>query len=415
MADLLLGPEPAQVPYRQLLLPWMLITLGGFLAAAAHLIPVWLCLLPLLINLAITFLVNVKLSEDVAALLYCGRLLNVANRMARLNRGDNLSELGRLEAEIPLRRRLGRQIKWLNLFNRLRTAELIGGPVLIADAFFLLKLSLYSRTLARFCARRAEWLPTFQLIGAMDAAIAVVSFMGRYPAHCRPTTRGERVLDIQNGYHPFIGAPVKNSLVLAGTSVLVTGSNMTGKTTFIKMVAMNVILGHTLGICLADRATLPRSPVRALVHGDQSVEFGKSRYFAEAEAICRFLAESAAGTCRLFVIDEPFSGTNTVERIAVAKAVLGAMSADAQVLVTTHDVKLQHLLGERFELVHFQEDPAVPGFFDHALRAGVSTQRNAIRVLERLGLPAAVIAEAIATVPAVDISRFPRDGARSAD
>ncbi len=127
------------------------------------------------------------------------------------------------------------------------------------------------------------------------------------------------MLEIENGYHPFIAAPVKNSLALQGTSVLVTGSNMTGKTTFIKMVAMNVILGHTLGICLADRATLPRSPVRALIHGDQSVEFGKSRYFAEAEAIRRFIAESAAGACRLFVLDEPFSGTNTVERIAVAK------------------------------------------------------------------------------------------------
>jgi hypothetical protein len=415
IADFLLGAEPARVPYQRLLPLWTLICVGGVVAAIAHLIPVWLCLLPLLINLVIWFLIDVKLREDVNALLYCGRMLSVANRMATLGSGESLSELDRLESEGPIRRRLGNQIRWLKVFDRLQTAELIGGPVFIADVFFLVKLSLYSRALARFRANRSNWLSTFQLVGAMDAAIAVVSFMGRYPARCRPTVVDDRMIEIENGYHAFIPAPVRNSITLAGTSVLVTGSNMTGKTTFIKMVAMNVILGHTLGICLADRATLPRSAVRALIHGDQSVAAGKSRYFAEAEAICGFIAEAAAGACRIFVLDEPFSGTNTVERIAVAKAVLRAISANAQLLVTTHDVELQHLLGEQFELFHFQENPAVEGFFDHALRAGFSTQRNAIRVLERLGFPADIIAEALATVPAVNISHLRREGAGSAD
>jgi hypothetical protein len=415
VADLMLGPEPAKVPYRRLLLPWTLITVGGIVAAIVHLIPAWLCLLPLLVNLVIAGLVHVKLSYDVSALLYCSRLLTVADRMAALRGGDDLSDLGRLKAERPIRRRLHNQIRGLRAFDRLRTSIVIGGLAGAVDALLLVKLALYSGALARFCANRGNWLSTFQSVGAVDAAIAVVSFMERYPAHCRPIVVDARVLEIANGYHAFIAAPVKNSITLNGTSVLVTGSNMTGKTTFIKMVAMNVILGHTLGLCLADRATLSRSPLRALIHGDQSVATGKSRYFAEAEAICGFISQSATGACRLFVLDEPFSGTNTVERIAVAKAVLRAISVNAQLLVTTHDVELQHLLGEQFELFHFQENPAVEGFFDHALHAGASTQRNAIRVLERLGFPAAIIAEAMATVPAVDISHIRREGAGCAD
>ena len=415
IADLLLGAPPAKVRFQHLLVPWTLLCVGGVIAAIAHLIPVWLCVLPLLVSLFIWNRIDVKLQEDVNALLCCGRMLRVADRIAGLRGGDGLSDLGQLKAEVPIRRKLSGQISWLRLFDRLRNAELIGGPVLIADVFFLVKFSLYSRAIDRFYANRAHWLSTFQLLGAMDAAAAVVSFMARYPIHCRPTVVDDRVLEIENGYHAFIANPVKNSMRLDGTSVLITGSNMTGKTTFIKMVAMNVILGHTLGICLADRVTLPRSPVRALIHGDQSVATGKSRYFAEAEAICGFIAESAAGACRIFVLDEPFSGTNTVERIAVAKAVLRAISANAQILVTTHDVELQHLLGEQFELCYFQENPAVEGFFDHALRAGVSTQRNAIRVLERLGLPADIIAEAMAAVPAVGISQIRREGAASTD
>jgi DNA mismatch repair ATPase MutS len=403
------------VPYRRLLLPWALIAVGVLVAALAHLIPLWLGLLPLLINLVITGRTDVKLQEDVNALLHCSRMLSIADRIAGLSGDDGLSDLSRLQAERPLRRRLRSQTRSLRTFDRLRTSLVIGGLISIADVLFLAKLLLYSRALARFCANRSLWQSTFQLLGAMDAAAAVVSFMGRYPIRCRPTVVDDRVLEIENGYHAFIANPVKNSIRLDGTSVLITGSNMTGKTTFIKMVAMNVVLGHTLGICLADRVTLPRSPVRALIHGDQSVATGKSRYFAEAEAICGFISESAAGACRIFVLDEPFSGTNTVERIAVAKAVLRAISANAQILVTTHDVELQHLLGAQFELCYFQENPAVEGFFDHALRAGVSTQRNAIRVLERLGLPPDIIAEAMAAVPAVGISQIRREGAASTD
>jgi DNA mismatch repair ATPase MutS len=82
----------------------------------------------------------------------------------------------------------------------------------------------------------------------------------------------------------------------------------------------------------------------------------------------------------------------------VAKAVLRAIGTRAQALVTTHDVELQHLLGERFQLYHFREDPAVEGFFDYKLHAGASTQRNAIRVLERLGFPSEIITEALETV-----------------
>ena len=228
-------------------------------------------------------------------------------------------------------------------------------------------------------------------------------FRCRYPVHCRPDV-DDSLLAVENGYHAFIAQPVKNSIRLERRSALVTGSNMTGKTTFIKMVAMNAILGRTLGFCLADKATFPRSPVRALVRADQSVAAGKSRYFAESESIREFIAEAATGSCRMFVLDEPFSGTNTVERIAIAKAVLRAIGAKAQLLVTTHDVELQYLLGDGFELYYFQENPAVDGYFDHLLHAGASTQRNAIRVLERLGYPPDIIAEALATVPMVEKS-----------
>jgi DNA mismatch repair ATPase MutS len=401
MADLLLGPEPEKIPLQHLVVPCMLLAIIAIPVAIAHLAPLWLCAIPFLINMFIDRKVDLKLGLSVSALLDCGRMLAVANRIAAIRSDHGFPYLTRLGAEMPLRKELRSQIKSLAWLDSARNTNVISALAILANQFFLLRAALYGRSIERFLRTRTLWLSTFELIGAVDAAIAIAGFLHRYPQHCRPSLVSDPKIVIENGYHALIPQPVKNSITLAGSSALITGSNMTGKTTFIKMVAMNVILGHTLGVCLADRATLPRSPARALIRGDQSVETGKSRYFAEAEAIRDFIEEAAAGECRIFILDEPFSGTNTVERVAVAKAVLRAIGQSAQTLVTTHDVELQHLLGANFELFYFQEDPAVEGFFDHQLHAGASTQRNAIRVLERLGYPAPIIAEALATVAAV--------------
>jgi predicted ATPase len=401
IADLLLGPEPERVPHSGLVVPCMLLAILAVIAAIAHLAPFWLCVIPLVVNMIIARRVDAKLGRNVDALLDCGRMLGVADRIAAIRGDDRFPYLSQLASESGLRKDLKAQIKWLWEIDRVRNTDLIGGIVVTLNVFFLLKFALYTRAIERFSRNRNSWHSTFRLLGAVDAAIAVAGFLYRYPDHCRPQVISEQVINIENGYHPLIAKPVKNPIHLANLSALITGSNMTGKTTFIKTVAINVILGHTLGICLADQAVLPRSAVRALIRGEQSVEEGKSRYFAEAEAIRDFIAEAARGECRIFILDEPFSGTNTVERIAIAKAVLRAIGSHAQILVTTHDIELQHLLGEKFALFYFQEDPSVEGFFDHKLHSGVGTQRNAIRVLERLGYPADVLAEALATIPAV--------------
>jgi hypothetical protein len=400
IADLILGPEPQRVPHEALVAPCTLLAIAAVVAAVAHWAPIWLCAIPLVINMVIAFKADAKLGQNVDALLDCGRLLGVANRIAAVRSTESFASLDRLRAETAVRKGLQSQIASLAELDRIRSVPVVGGVVEIVDRLFLLRFSLYTRSVGQFSCSRAQWLSTFQLIGAVDAGVAIASFLSRHPDRCRPDVVSGQVLEIENGYHALLSKPVKNSLKLVNHSALVTGSNMTGKTTFIKMVAMNVVLGHTLGICLADQATLPRSPVRALIRGDHSVEAGKSHYFAEVEAIQSFVAESATGDCGIFILDEPFSGTNTAERVAIAKAVLSAISVNAQALVTTHDVELQDLLGDRFELFYFQEDPSIEGFFDHRLHSGASGQRNAIRVLERLGYPAAIVADALATVAA---------------
>nr|WP_225561933.1 hypothetical protein [Rhodanobacter sp. DHB23] len=217
-----------------------------------------------------------------------------------------------------------------------------------------------------------------------------------HPRHCQPELAATPTLEIIEGSHPLLPGGVRNSIRLDGSSALVTGSNMAGKTTFVKMLAINAILGRTAGFCLAARAVLPRLPVMAAIHGEHSVAAGKSHYFAEIEAIRGFLDSETHHGGGLFVLDEPFSGTNTAERIAIAHAVLRALGERSLVLVTTHDVELQAMLGERYALHHFQENPEVDGYFDYRLRSGAATGRNAIRLLARMGFPSGVVHAALA-------------------
>lgn len=410
IVDLLLGPAPQRPEHSEWVLPWVLLTVLAIVAAVAHVVSPWVPMGFLAINGIISIRVDRGLIRAADSLLDCGRLLRAADRLAAAGSQGRLPELEWLAAQAPLRRQLWSQVRWVALLERLRNqgstdpgnpVNLIGGFVTLLGGLFLIKLLIYVWAIGRFTSSRRQWLSVFDRVGSIDASMAVAGFLLRYPAHAQPEVLDQPLIRIENGYHPLIARPVKSSIVLDGRSALITGSNMTGKTTFIKMIAVNVVLAHTLGFCLADRAVIPRSGVRALIRADQSVESGRSRYFAEAEAILSFLREAREGGCRIFVIDEPFSGTNVTERIAVAKAVLRAIGARAQALVATHDVELQQLLGEGFELFHFCEDPAVEGFFDHRLHAGASTQRNAIRVLERLGFPPEIIAEALATVPII--------------
>jgi hypothetical protein len=393
IVEALFGPPPSGFPYPRLLYTWALCCLGalGLMVPLGQwwILPVLLC-----VNGVVIYRTPSKLRRHTEALIQGPRLLAVGDRLAAIEpHGESIPQLTALRVEGRKRARLRKELRWLTILSD--SSAIWAGFSQAANWFCLLQLVAYSRAVPRFMGSRHEWASTFHLVASVDAAIAVASFLHHTPAHCPVTVTTDPKIAISEGYHPLIADPVPNSVELTGRSALITGSNMTGKTTYMKMVGVNIVLGNTLGFCLARSATLPQSPVMVSVRSDQSVESGKSGYSAEVAAIREFVDRAAAGKCRIFILDEPFRGTNTLERIAVTKAVLEALSADAQVLATTHDVELQQLLTERFDFFYFREDPDVKGFFDFKVRRGTSRERNAIRVLERMGFPSKIVGAAL--------------------
>lgn len=392
IADSVFGDIPRKPRYAVFIPYWGLVSVVILLAIIYWSLPWWIWLLILGINGLIIYRTSWNLNKNTEAMKGALRMLYVADRLASIDSGSApIVALKKLRQGAAARSEGAGALRWLAL-PRGSVIELVWFWLNLA---FLVEIIAYVHSIHRFEAIRPICASTFELIGSLDAAIAMACLLECFPNHCQPVISEHREFVVEQGYHPLLRNPVRNSIRLLKQSALVTGSNMAGKTTFIKMLGVNAILGQTLGVCLADRVTLPQIVVMASISDRQSVASGKSHYFAEVERIHMFLDRADRGEGGVFIIDELFNGTNTTERLAVCRAVLECLGRSATVLVTTHDVELQSLLKDHYQLFHFQENPDVVGFFDYVLRPGAATERNAIRLLNRLKFPAEIVADAI--------------------
>lgn len=234
-------------------------------------------------------------------------------------------------------------------------------------------------------------------VGEVDAFLALASWLstaGKLTVpEPTPSLDGAGFEDLR---HPLIADPVPCSLDLDRRGVLVTGSNMSGKTTLLKSVGVNAVLAQTVGFAAAGRWTMPlMRPVTSIGRADNLIE-GRSYYLAEVESVARMVRAAGGDAVHLFLADELFRGTNAVERVAGATAVLGHLAAHGDlVLAATHDLELGELLGETFRPVHFGEEVGPEGLrFDYRLQPGIATGRTALALLELTGYPKPVVAEA---------------------
>ncbi len=233
-------------------------------------------------------------------------------------------------------------------------------------------------------------------LGLLEAAISV----GLYRASlqegfCKPVFASEALV-VKNGYHPMIEEPVKNSISAKG-SVLLTGSNASGKSTFLKMMALNTLLAQTIYTVAASEYKAPFYRLYSSMSLKDDLESGESYYIVEIKAIKRILdnAKSRKGKILCFV-DEVLRGTNTVERIAASTQILNSMAGEnIQCFAATHDIELTQLLADVYENYHFEEDIKNGDvLFNYQLRPGKATTRNAIKLLEIMGYEDKIIEKA---------------------
>lgn len=227
-------------------------------------------------------------------------------------------------------------------------------------------------------------------IGYIDAVISIGAFRASLKQYCVPElTEGTEVcFCIEEGYHPSISNPVVNSF-RQKRGMLVTGSNASGKSTFLKMVAINAILAQTIHTCAASGYKGGMYKIFSSMALRDDLIAGDSYYIVEIKALKRIMdaAENTDANPLLCFVDEVLRGTNTVERIAASTQIMESLAKKGvYCFAATHDIELTHLLAEQYDNYHFEEDVKDGDvLFSYRLLDGRAQSRNAIKLLKVIG------------------------------
>lgn len=267
---------------------------------------------------------------------------------------------------------------------------------------FYLDLIRFNRALHALRTHMEEVDRLITVVGELECAVAVGAFrksMGE--DWCVPKLQeaaaGELFLCAKRLYHPLLKEPVPNSLDVR-RGVLLTGSNASGKSTFLRAVAVNALLGQTVHTCAATAYQAPFYRIYSSISLRDDLEGGDSYYMVEIKAVKRILDQARQERKRpvLCFVDEVLRGTNTVERIAASTQIMKKL-AGGHVLcfAATHDVELTRLLEKEYENFHFEERIEENDiFFPYKLMDGPATTRNAIALLRMLGYEEDITARA---------------------
>jgi DNA mismatch repair ATPase MutS len=377
----------------------VLSTIALVVTSAAAIAPF---LIVALINFALQIGYRSRIHGFIPAVASLRALLRAAEVLARLEVPALDREVQTLRAAMPRVASLAKSTSWLFL-EHASANEMTKMVTMYLNMFLLLDVNAFVSSISIIRRERASLEAVFRAVGLIDAYASAAAFRGRLEIFTRPQfvqADGRAQLQLRGAVHPLLGDPIANDLAIDGHGVLITGSNMSGKTTFLRTVAINALLAQSLCTVAAEEYVAPLLAIRTAIGGGDSLLEGKSYYMKQVEDIRELVRAAERGETSLFIVDELFRGTNTVERIAAGKAILSQLARGSHiVLAATHDLELIELLGERYDVYHFAESLAEGALaFDYKLHHGAASTRNAIALLAASEFPPAVVTEAYETV-----------------
>ena len=253
---------------------------------------------------------------------------------------------------------------------------------------FLLDFLSYNNIIKTISNNKVEFRELWELIGQLDAGIAVAFYRKSLNTYCTPTFVEKEELSFKNMFHPLIKNPVTNSSII-GKSTLITGSNASGKSTYIKAMAINAILAQTIHTVLAESWTMKPSYIVTSMAIQDNVLDGDSYFIAEIKSLKRIIQLCEQGKPCISFIDEILKGTNTIERIAASASIMEWLSLNKGMnIIASHDIELTVMASKVYMNYHFSESiENGKVYFDYTIHPGPSKTRNAIKLLEILDYP----------------------------
>lgn len=248
--------------------------------------------------------------------------------------------------------------KMIGKLSAMRYAGKAGDQGILLDYLFgltLWQLTAYEKSLSRLEQEKEDYMELYRLIGITDAAISILSFRQSLPFYTEPKFHEKKELMMEELYHPLLKDPVTNSMQWKNNCII-TGSNASGKSTWIKAVGINAVMAQTILTCTARSCSMIKGTVMSSMAVKDDVLSGDSYFMKEVKYLKRMLLSLSEDRMTICIIDEILKGTNTEERLAASSAVLQYMAQqNCLVMVATHDHELTVMLKGNYENYHFTE------------------------------------------------------------
>lgn len=355
-----------------------------------------------LILLIISLLTNIVLSEKIKKEIYShlknfkeiGKIIQVANRIKTLKPDILCNRINKITNTIDNINKLNSKLYRYASFDDM-TSEMSMLSTLVSMFFLSEPINFFLvRDLVNNHLNDIRIL--VEELGKLDAVLGMASYLDYNKNHCKVKWDSD-IIHYENTYHPLLKSPVPNSITVRDPKIILSGSNASGKSTFLKLIGINQIFAQTFGICFAESARCCIHKITSSMNSEDDISSGDSYFMSEAKAVKRIVDSVKNNDIKhLIIMDELFRGTNTVERINSTFALLNYLSKhDTSMFIATHDLELISSL-KHFENYHFSELIENDDMkFDYKLKKGPARSTNALEIIRIVGFPKEIYLEAL--------------------
>ncbi len=331
-----------------------------------------------------------RVYEEIEAFIYLGNLIKCLDTISKLKTPGITIDNDRIKYLLKRTNKIYKNISKLNT-SAYGTSDL----KIMMDYINMVSLRetlVFYKTVNMVNESKEDFIEIYKLIGEIDAYISIASYKDGLEYYSEPNLIEDNkssYLYAKELYHPLLDDPVPYTYELKNRGALVTGSNASGKSTYLRSIGVNALFSQTMYLVLAKEYRANYYKLLTSIGTTDSIEDGDSYFMTEAKSLKRIIDRLDQDSPVLCILDEIFRGTNTLERINAAKEVLDYMiDRNSLVVAATHDLELTTMVNDKFDNYHFQEDIKENDIeFDYVLRKGPATSRNAIAILKYLGYP----------------------------